>query len=239
MLRLRISKNDWEKLTPAVQELYNEDNGEYALQVQQDGRDEVGPLKRALERVKAELQEAREARTAAEAKIEELDTNDARKRGDIEMLTRQWEKKLADAETARKQETEALQQFIRTSAIDAVVTAVTTRNTASKENAQLLDPHVRRQLSVEFVDGTPQVMMQSDLGPIPLEIDKFEKSVVDNPAYKAIIVENRASGGGATDSRNSGQEGGAFRSDSTRQQNGVPDLATVDPRKLVEMLSKR
>jgi hypothetical protein len=233
MLELKLSKDAWEKLSPALQELYKEEGGEYALQVKLDAREDVGPLKRALERVKADLDAERTARREAESKIEEIDHNDARKRGDIEKLTEQWDSKFKElAETAAARE-EALKQRIAKSTVDSIVSGVTSRNTASKENAALLDPHVRSQLSVEFTDeNEPQVLANGE----PFDPDAFEKSVVDNPAYKAIIVSSRASGGGAADD-SSDKGGGAFQTGG--QGAGQADLTKVDPRQLASMLSKK
>jgi hypothetical protein len=239
MLKLKLSKSDWEKLEPAVQELYEADGDDYVLQVQTDNREDVGPLKRALDRVKADLEAERTARREAESKLDEIDTVDARKRGDIEKLTQQWEKKLSDVSESAQAREAKLRGWIEQHAIDGVVEAITSRNTGSKENAALLDPHVRGKLAVEFSDdGEPQLMMKGDSGPVPLDVEAFEKSVVDNPAYKAIIVENRASGGDAS-GENPGHGGGAFQTDNQGQQgSGEPDLATVDPSQLVKLLPK-
>jgi hypothetical protein len=238
MLELKISKSEWEDLTPAVQELYTSDGDGYALQVKLDDREDVGPLKRALERVKADLGSERDARKLAESKLEELDISDARKRGDIDKLTQQWEKTLSDKQTAHDVEVSALRAYITQTAIDNVVGTITLRNTSSKENAELLDPHVRKHLTVEFNDDGPQVMMASEFGPVPLDMDAFEKGVVDNPAYKAIIVANKASGGGAAD-EDSGNGGGAFPTDSSSGKGASTDLASMDPRQLAQMLSNR
>lgn len=240
-MKAKLTKSDWEKLTPAVQELYEEQDGAFVLPIEGDGREDIGPLKRALERVKSDLDAERTAREEAERKINELDENDAVKRGDIDKLTQQWEKKLSD-QTQQAQEREAsLRKYIEKREIDAVVREVATRNTSSKENADLLDPHLRKNLAVEFKDdGTPQVMQITEAGPVPLDAEKFEKSVVDNPAYKAIIVENRASGGDASGTSDSGQGGGAFQTENHGHGSGnTPMLAEIDPEQLAKIVSKR
>lgn len=237
MLELRVNKADWEKLTPAVQELYKADGDSYVLEVRMDAREDVGPLKRALDRVKADLDTEREARRTAEAKLQEIDTVDARKRGDIDKLTQQWEKKLEEQAAGAAQRERSLQDWIRQHAIESVVDTIASRNTGSKEAALLLRPHLLSQLSVEFGDEGPTMLMAGKNGKVPLDVEAFEKSVVDNPLFKAIIVENRASGGDAS-GNNTGHGGGAFQTDNREQQSGEPMLATMDPQQLVAVLQR-
>ena len=100
----------------------------------------------------------------------------------------------------------------------------------------LLDPHVRSKLDVEFGDEGPKLVIKGDNGqPVDMTVEDFEKSVVDNPAYKSIIVESRASGGGAADEQSGDRKGGAF---PAANNGGSKSLADMDPAELAASLSK-
>lgn len=236
-LRSKLSTDAWEKLSPAIQECYAQDGDSYVLQL--DGREKEssdGELKRALERVKAERDEFKTNASDLARKLEEIDTVDARKRGDIDKLTEQWEKRLVELEQTKAQETAALRQHIAKTTLDNIVNTVATRNTSSKEAAALLDPHLRSQLTVEFDESGP-VVKQAD--GTPFDLDNFEKSVVDNPVFSAIIVKNRASGGDAADFSTSSGQGGAFSTENAGNGGKTPLLAEISPKELAARLGKK
>lgn len=239
MLKRQISSSEFGKLTPAVQELYNVDGDNYVLDVedsQTSSSEDIGELKRALARTKQDLKDNRAELKKAADTLAALDTEDARKRGDVEKLSKQWDDEKDALIKAHSDEVAGLREHIRTSTIDAIVSNLTTSVTGSKENAALLDPHVRSKLEVEFTDEGVQVMMKTDAGPVPLDLEKFEKTVVDNPAYAAIIVSSKASGGGAPESDTQRQQGGAFPTDNNTQASGPIDKSTMDPADLAKSL---
>lgn len=245
-MKLRLSKDAWEKLIPTLQEYYEETEDGYVLGL--DGRqkeDDTGALRRAKDRVQRERDDLRdeldvmkEQQKELQDKLKDLDTNDARKSGDIEKLEKAWLKEKEELlETQRKRE-DLLKGYIERTTVDSIVDGITTRNTGSKENAKLLAPHLKNRVDVEFGDDmSPSITILSEDGkPSGLSVDDFEKEIVDNEAYAAIIVANRASGGGAADDRKTGG-GSAFPTGG--QGRGNTDLSKVEPKELVNLLSKK
>jgi len=235
MLKRKIDNQTWEKLEPAIQALYSGDGDNYALDVETE--EDLGALKRANLRLSGERDAANRARDDAEGKLDELNTNDAHKNGDIATLTKQWEKKLTDSGEAHATEVAALHDHIRTSTVDNIVSGIAGRNTSTPENANLLAPHIKSRLSVEFTDGSPSVMMEASGGVVPYDAKKFEKEIVDNKTYSGIIVANKASGGGASGTEQNGQTGGAFRTDTNGQPGSEEMLSEASPDRLVELLA--
>lgn len=239
-LKRNLSKEAWEELSPALQECYVQGDDGYSLNLdgrEKETKEDNGELLRAKTRVQQERDEAREALAKANERLQQLETDDAVKNGDIKTLTEQWKKEKSDLVKAHKDEAASLRSYIEKTTIDAAVNGIAARNTGSAENAELLAPHLRQRLTVDFTeDGPNLVVLDADGRPTDSDLTTFEQEVVDNPRYGSIIVANRASGGGATEDTSADRSGGAA---STGGNTGKQTYAEMSPQDLVKNLPTR
>lgn len=75
----------------------------------------------------------------------------------------------------------------------------------------MLLPHITSRLSVETIDGQPQIRVKDLQGNLSaLSLDELKNEFRSNAAFKPLIAASNASGGGA----NGGQGGGATKKPS-------------------------
>lgn len=231
-LKKKITKAEFEKLNDAFKAEYIEDGDGYRLDV--DGEEDTGALKRAKDR-EAQLRKEAEARAkAAEDRLAELDTNDARKKGDIETLEAKWKSDLQAEREGRKTDTEKLRGIITKNLADTTAERIASEIAkAPKVFARV----VRDRLSVDF-DGDEPVLKVLDASgkPTALTVDDLRKELVANPDYKDIIVASKASGGAGSASK---MGGGAAQHGQQQPGDKPADLASMNPRALAEHLKSK
>ena len=93
-LKKKLTKEEYDKLSDLLKAEYMTDGEGYKLDLSDD--EDTGPLKRALEREKANSATSKKRLAEVEAELEKLNESDARKRGDIATLEKQWEKKIGE-----------------------------------------------------------------------------------------------------------------------------------------------
>lgn len=226
-MKRKISKKDYEKLSDELKALYKESGDDYKLELEDEpeNKDEdVGPLKRALEREREELKEFKTKYKDVKDKLDELDTNDARKKGDIETLEKSWKQKLVDLKTTHKEQLTKIQGQLTNHLVDNIAIKLAGEISSAPK---LLIPHIKARLQANFEGDEPTTrILDKDGKPSALTIDELKKEFVDNADYSAIIVGSKASGGAR-----SSNNGGAVP--LTRDADGRPiDLAKLSPHEL-------
>ena len=249
MLKRKLTTAAWEKLSPSDQEHYKLHDGGDGYDLQLDGRekdDDVGELRRAKTREKARADAAESRADAAEEKLSKAKDKDkerARKGDDIETLEQEWLDEKTQINEDHTAEVTRLRGYIKKKAIDATVAEITGRNTNKPENARMLDPHVRGRLDVVFDGDSDEpriVVLDAKRNQTDKDLKTFEKEVVDNADFAAIIVESRASGGGAPGDNTPGRTGGAYPTDHSGVSEKQPMLADIeDPAQLKAALAAR
>jgi hypothetical protein len=212
-LKLKITKEAYDKLSDGLKGEYVERDGEYVLDV--DGVEDTGALKRAKDR-------ETQMRKDAEAKIKELqeliDTNadvDARKRGDIEPLEKAWQGKLDNATKGLTDRLSALQKSTSAAMIDKASSDI-----ASKISTvpALMSKAVRERLTVDFEGDSPVLRILDATGkPSALTLDELSAEFVANKDYSSIIIASKASGSGAAKDGFAKANGGATANNSDKQ----------------------
>lgn len=231
-LKRKIDKATFDKLSKDLQAEYVEKDDEYILDLYGgNDDDDNGALRRAKARAVQERKDAEKRAKEAEAKLAELDDNDARKSGDIEKLEASWKSKL-DAQKAESDATiNSKDAFISSTLIDNVANAMAAKISTSPA---LILPHIKSRLQADLSGDAP-TMKYLDASGNSTTAEALEKEFVDNKDFASIIVASKAKGGGAPDK---GQQrlGGA----SQKTDDGKPvSLASLSGKELAAELAAR
>jgi hypothetical protein len=196
MLKRKLTKAEYEKLAEALKIFYAQKGDDFELLV--EGADDVGELRRAKERVDAELATTKASLADAQTKLADATTLDARKRGDIEALETSYKAKVTEAENKGKKREEELTKHVRTLLVDSKATELA--SDLAGENAHLLAPHIALRLSAELDAEKPFTRVLDTAGkPSALTLDELKKEFVDNKKFSAIIIASKASGGATSE----------------------------------------
>lgn len=225
-LKKRISKEAFDKLSDVLQAEYVEKDGEYVLDV--DGDEDTGALKRAKDREAQLRREAEKRAREAEEKLQGLEGDDARKRGDIETLEKSWQKKLSDRETELTGKLETKDAFIKNTLVDSVAKDIAHKISTSPS---LILPHIKARLAADLDGDAPSTKVLDANGqPSAMTVAELQEEFVANKDFSAIIIGSKASGSGTSkDGQNKSTRVGATDNDGKP----VP-LSTLNPKELAE-----
>lgn len=231
-LKRKIDKAAFDKLSAEIKAEYVEKDGDYVLDVDggDDNNEDVGALRRAKDREVQARKEAEKKAREAEAKLAEIDTETARKGGDIATLEKSWQKKLDDQKAEYESKLEGKDNFISTSLVDNVASKLAAEISTSPA---LILPHIKARLAADMTGDAPVTQYMGKDGK-PTTIDAFKKEFVDNPDFKAIIRASKASGGGAPNDQTK-RIGGA-----TQQPGDKPaSFASMNPKDLAASIAAK
>lgn len=221
-LKRKISKEEYEKLSDAFKSEYVEKDGEFVLDI--EGDIDTGALSRAKSRETQLRREAEENARKLQEKLDEYETNDARKKGDVETLEKAWknEKETLTADYTKKLTDK--DAFIKTTLLNAEALAIANRISTSPS---VMLPHIKSRLTVDFDGEQPSVKVLDAKGNVSLaSIEDLSKEFVANEDFSAILVGNKASGGRAPENNQS-------RRVSAMGDDGKPVmLSTMNPKDL-------
>lgn len=179
-LKFLLTAAAYAALTDETKPLYiaGDKDGEYKLDVTGlPEPEDTGPLKRALESEKNAHKETKRVLGETADKLAAVP--------DVEQL-----KKDHEAATTK------LTGFVNKSLKDSVALTIAAKISTAPD---LLAPKIAERLSVDMTGDEPKtVILGADGKPDKdMTIEKLSQEVVANPAYKAIIIASKASGGGA------------------------------------------
>ena len=228
-LKKKITKDAYAKLSDALKAEYIEDGDEYKLDV--EGEEDVGKLKRAKDREVEARKEATKRAEEAEAKLAEIEGNDARKRGDIATIEKSWKEKLDTANAASQDKINKLTAHTTKTLVDNVAMSIASQISTSPT---LILPHIRARLTADFDGDEPKTrVLDKDGKPSALTTDELSAEMRANPDFAAIIRASKASGGAG------GNNGGAGTKSPKLGGGGSekPNLAAMKPADLADYLT--
>lgn len=227
-LKRKINKTTFDKLSEELKKEYKAGSSEDEFILDTEGDEDTGALRRALERERAAAGTSKSRVEELERELEELNSNDARKKGDIATLEKQWQKKLDGQKGEYEGRLSKANSHIQKTLVDNVAAEMAGR--ISKAPSLLL-PHIRSRLVVDFDGDEPTAKVLGADGKVSaMSVADLEKEIVGNKDFSAIIVASRASGGASQPGVKSG--GGAPA--TFNQSNQQPaDLSKLTPQQLV------
>lgn len=226
MLKLKITKEEFEKLPDSLKGEYVEGEDGYRLDV--DGMEDTGALKRAKDHEANARKEAQKELKELRAKMAEFEDKGARDKGDIEALDKSWSKKLESAKAEAEAKLSTKDAFISKTLVDNVATKIATEISTSPS---LLMPLLKTRLVADLDGETPSTKVLDANGqPSAMTVDELRKEFVANKEFAAIMIGSKASGSGASsDGKNKANRVGGM----TGGEKDVR-LADMDSKQLVE-----
>ena len=225
---LQYQVDSLEGLDDSIKALYTEKDGKYVLGVEglpQPQNEDVSGLKSKVEELLREKKEEQAKAKKAEEDRLKAEEEAAKKSGNVEALDKSWSDKYARRETELNGTIEGLNKQIY---------QLTVGQTAQKLASELaitgcsdvLLPHITSRLSVETIDGQPQIRVKDLQGNLSaLSLDELKNEFRSNAAFKPLIAASNASGGGA----NGGQGGGATKKPSEYTETERAQMAVENP----------
>lgn len=233
-LKLKLTKDEYNALPDAIKAEYKADGDAYALDV--SGIEDTGALRRAHDRTKQELDAAKAERDAMKQKLDSIDTDTARKAGDIATLEKSWKEK-TDAEIGKRDS--VINNFKTSLANAARESAATKIAAALTDHPAIMLPHIKSRITAEFEGDatTPTVRILGGDGKISaMSVDDLQKEFAGNKDFSAIIRGSKASGG-AANAGNKPNGGGAANGGNNGTQ--PSDLSRMNPKDLAARIQAR
>lgn len=224
-LKRKIGKEAFDSLSEAIKENYKEKDGEYVLDI--EGDEDSGALKRALDRVREENKENKELVSKLTKQIDEIDQNDARKRGDIAVLEKSWQEKLNSRESELSKSIEKARALAKKSIVETAIAPIANKFKAPS----LISSVLKNRVDVDFSGEEPTVRVLDNSGkPSAQTLQDLEKEFLENKEYLPIIVGSKATGSASTNTTNT--TGGSAISDKV-------DLSKIRPADLAAYLTAK
>jgi len=226
-LKRKINKASFDKLSDELKKEYKAGSGEDEFILETEGDEDVGPLRRALERERENASTSKKRLEEVERELEELNSSDARKKGDIKTLETSWNKKLESQKAEFESKLSKANAHIQKTLVDNVAAEMAGR--ISKAPA-LLMPHIKSRITVDFDGDEPVTKVLDAAGKVSaLTVADLEKEILGNKDFSAIIVASRASGGAGNQQPGSKFGGGAPTNINSQQP---ADLSKMNPQQL-------
>ncbi|UAG58588.1 putative scaffold protein [Pseudomonas phage Kaya] len=228
-LKKKLTKEEHAKLSDALKAEYIEDGDGFRLDV--DGDEDTGALKRAKDREAQLRKDAEKEAKELRERLESIEGDDARKKGDIATLEKSWQSKLEKQREEYEAKVSKLTSHTTKTLVDNVALSIATK--ISNAPAIIL-PHIRARLQADFEGDTPVTrVLDKDGKPSALTIDELANEFVANKDFSAIITASKASGGAGKPSQNGG---GAPKFNG--QSDKPADLSKMNPAELAAHLKE-
>lgn len=223
-LKKKITKEEHAKLSEHFKAEYVEDGDGFKLDL--EGEEDTGALKRAKDREAQLRKDAEKKLRETEEKLNELEGNDARKRGDIDTLEKSWKDKLTTQKSEYQAKLDKLSAHTTKTLVDNVALSIATKISSSPA---LILPHIRARLKADFEGDEPMTRVLDSAGkPSALTVDELSAEFVANKDFASVILASRASG-------SAGRAPGSAPSNSSAPPQNA-DLSTMKPSQLAEHL---
>ena len=155
-------------------------------------------LKKKVDELLSEKKAADAKRKEAEEAARKAAEDAARKAGDVGSLEKSWTEKYNAALAEKDAEVQRLNSSLTGVLVDSVASRLAS-DLAIQGSANVLLPHIRNRLAVDYVDGAPVTRVLDATGkPSAATIDELKAEFAANPAFAPIVAGTKASGGGAS-----------------------------------------
>lgn len=243
-LKSIIDKATFEKLPEPIQAEYKADGDNYVLDISGlEDHPQAGALKRAKDRVKEELDTAREELKAAKSgeseQLKQLQDKikDLEKSGDngdqVEKLRSDYEKKLAKQKGDFEKQVQSKDGHIK----ELLVSEVARGKAAEwSRTPSLLAPQIESRLTVEYDEGGKPTtrVLDKDGNISAMSIEDLKAEIYSNKEYEPILIGSRADGSSAPNHPGGGNGGG-----SAPNGDGSVDPEKLSPKDLAARVKQR
>lgn len=183
-------------------------DGKKVYQLDVEGMEDTGALKRAKDHEKKARQEAEAKSKSHESELEkakeEIDQmrRGAIPKGDVEKLEASWKDKLAKKEAELGGERDAALGTIQQLLVDNVAQQIANKISNSPD---LMIPQIKMRLGTEKTSaGYVTRVLDKEGKPSATSIEELQKELTSDKRFAAIIISSKASGSGAAGGGGSG-----------------------------------
>lgn len=200
-LKKKLSKEEFEKKSKDIQSEYVEEaDGSYRLDV--EGEEDTGNLKRAKDREKQMRHDAEKKLKEAQDQLDALGTDDARKKGDIELLEKQWAQKASESNKQYEARIAKLTEHATKTLVDNVALQIANKISTAPN---LILPHIKARLKADMDGDAPTTkVLGADGNVSEMSLDQLSAEFVANKDFSAIITGSKASGSAGKPSKPAG-----------------------------------
>lgn len=218
-LKRKITNEQYEALKDDIKAEYKKLGDHYVLDTD-DATELTNALNGEREKVRSnaeKLTALQRERDELAAKIEAGNHIELVKKGDVEALTKSYDKKIADQKVDFETSTAKFKTMIINSAIDSVATKLATELSTSPN---VIMPHIKARLRCDLDGDTPSVKILGIDGNVSaLTADDLKKEFLTNKDFSSILIGSKASG--------SAQHSTGQRRDASQPQNFNQPNSTV------------
>lgn len=225
-LKFTLAKAAYDKLSDDLKSEYTEKDGKYVLEI--DGLPEPedsGALSRAKAREKIRADEAEAEAERLQGELDNVRKNQGKGEKDVEKLTKNHAKEIAELTAAHDATVNGLKEFINTEVVGSKADAVANKISTSPK---LMRDHVAKRITVDYSGDKPAIQYLGDDGKpdSKLDLDKLGENLVANKDFSAIIIATKAKGSGAAPGTIPGSVGSANPGDkpANLMEASTPDL---------------
>lgn len=228
-LKKKITKEEYAKLAEHFKGEYKADGDNFILDV--EGEEDTGELRRANERNKAAAKEEKKRADEAQAKLDALGDEGARKAGDIVTLEKSFNEKLKLEIEKRENVINKQKAHIQTQLVDNVAHKLASE---LSDSPKLLLPHIKARLSADFDGEEPQTRVLDAMGKLSaFTVDDLKKEFSTSKDFSAIIRVSKASGAGGKMTQDQSRPGGLSQF-SNEQSKNPAEMSNAELRDRVE-----
>lgn len=191
-LKKNIDKAAFESLTEMQQGLYIEDGEGYKLDIEVDGEEDTGALKRAKDREVQLRKDAQKEANELRDRLAEIEESSAENIGDVKTLQKSYEGKLEKQKGESDAKISKLTSNLNNLLVDNAAMAIA--NKISK-SPKLLIPHIKARLKADLDGDSPVTRVLDGEGNVSATtLAELETEFVANPDFSAIIIASQSSG---------------------------------------------
>lgn len=221
-IKRKLSDAEYNALDDNKKALYVKQGSEWVLDIDDTAFEELKKekteLKAKLEQFEAEKKAAEDKAAEEKAKREKDKMDKQKKDGEWEAYTKSLEEKVEKLQNDLKTTQEGYRNRLTTDMLNREVDRIANELSTAPS---LLKPFIRDRLTVEFVGEEPRIFVKDDKGhKSATSIKEFEKSIVDNSEFSAII--KQTAGGASTQNQN------GFSGTKTINNNQAPQGGSVN-----------
>ena len=221
-IKRKLSDAEYNALDDNKKALYIQQGSEWVLDIDDTAFEELKKekteLKVKLEQFEAEKKAAEDKAAEEKAKREKDKMDKQKKDGEWEAYTKSLEEKVEKLQNDLKTTQEGYRNRLTTDMLNREVDRIANELSTAPS---LLKPFIRDRLTVEFVGEEPRIFVKDDKGhKSATSIKEFEKSIVDNSEFSAII--KQTAGGASTQNQN------GFSGTKTINNNQAPQGGSVN-----------
>ncbi|AHI60037.1 head scaffolding protein [Acinetobacter phage IMEAB3] len=230
-LKRVITKEEFDKLPADIKTEYLVEGDGYKLDI--SGDEDTGALKRAKDREKQLRQDAEDKLKEAQAELDRINGDDARKKGDIATLEKSWQKKLDDQKAELEGKLTKRELALKKSLVEDEALKIATKISTAPA---LIMPHIKARLVADLDADTPTTkVLGADGKDSTMSLDDLTKEFIANKDFSAIIIAGKGSGG----STNKDQNRGGAPKTNTQGNDETPNLSRMNPKDLAARIAEK